>query len=385
MATTHTDPYDPEADPPDQAPGLAVGEPKPGTPPPPEAAAPAPFQRERFRDDWMATGTDVGRQNALLDQYGLRLDPAGRTTLPTGELMDLRIGAKAGQNLAGWTGVGPSGPAPGPAGPGSGVSSGGPAGAGSAGPAASGMDSPPAWLTAVTDRIAGLTATGGPTPFQQQMRDLVLQQMQRAQAPIDPNSPEVAQPTEAARLASERSLQDERTALAERLYAEGGGGSNELQQGIQQSRERQGATLAGLQSQLYSRLAAQKADQLQQALSLAVQSGDAEAARTIQMQLAQLDASLRAQQLAQQGSQFSASLAQQGSQFTQGLAQQKLLAELENALRAQQLGQQNAQYYAGLGEQQRQWNDSFGLEGAKFRYGQDRDVVNAGLSPAGGA
>jgi hypothetical protein len=64
-----------------------------------------PFQREQFRDQWMGTGTDVNAQNNLLSQYGLKADSAGRVTLPTGETLDLRIGAKSGQNLAGWTGV----------------------------------------------------------------------------------------------------------------------------------------------------------------------------------------------------------------------------------------------------------------------------------------
>jgi hypothetical protein len=53
----------------------------------------------------MSTGTDVNRQNALLAQHGLTPDAAGRVRLPTGETIDLRIGAKAGRNLAAWTGV----------------------------------------------------------------------------------------------------------------------------------------------------------------------------------------------------------------------------------------------------------------------------------------
>lgn len=63
------------------------------------------FDRNVFRDMWMGTGNNVAAQDALLKQFGIQLDPAGRGRLPSGELLDLRIGAKAGQNLAGWTAI----------------------------------------------------------------------------------------------------------------------------------------------------------------------------------------------------------------------------------------------------------------------------------------
>jgi hypothetical protein len=78
------------------------------------------FNREQFRDAWMGTGNNKAAQDALLAQYGLTLDGAGRSRLPTGEVIDLRIGAKAGGTQAGWGGTGadlkirqtPSAPAP---------------------------------------------------------------------------------------------------------------------------------------------------------------------------------------------------------------------------------------------------------------------------------
>lgn len=65
-----------------------------------------PFQREQFRDAWMATGSDKAAQDQLLAQHGLTPDAAGRVTLPTGEVMDLRYGARAGGTQATWTGAG---------------------------------------------------------------------------------------------------------------------------------------------------------------------------------------------------------------------------------------------------------------------------------------
>jgi hypothetical protein len=76
--------------------------PPPAAPKPP----PSPWDRNSFRDAWMGTGTDVGRQDQLLSQYGIQISGNGTATLPSGEIMDLRIGARSGQNLAGWTGVG---------------------------------------------------------------------------------------------------------------------------------------------------------------------------------------------------------------------------------------------------------------------------------------
>jgi len=176
--------------------------------------------------------------------------------------------------------------------------------------------------------------------FQDQIRQMLMQQMQSASRPIDVNSDEIKQPYDAARLSASRDLDEEQKALAERLYAEGGGsGSNELQQGIQQSRERSAVGLAGIRGQLVQRAVQMRQQQLQQALQLAVQSGDADAARAVQMQLAQLD----------------------------------------NAFRYASLGQQASQFGQQLGQQRSQWADSFGLQAGQFQYLKDRDLANAGL------
>lgn len=267
------------------------------TPAPAAAAPQTPWNREQFRDTWMSTGNNVTRQNDVLKQYGLTLDQAGRTTLPTGEVMDLRIGAKSGQNLAGWTGVGPT------------------AGPGGDGGAAGGFG-------------AGAGGMGGGGSAND-VRGLLMQILTRSQQPIDPNSAEIAAPMEGAKLEAQRGLDAERKALAERLYAEGGGsGTNELQQGMQQAQERTATGLAGLRGQLMQRAAEQRQSQLQQALALAVQIGDAEQARAIQMEMARM---------------------------------------------------QNALGQAELGQRARQWDDSFGLQGAQFQYLKDRDLMGAGL------
>lgn len=144
---------------------------------------------------------------------------------------------------------------------------------------------------------AGAGPAAGPaqpasSPFQDQVRQLLMKTMQDNSKPVDENSAEIQQPFNAASMQAQRGFEGERKALAERLYAEGGGsGTNELTHGLQQSSERMAGGLASVKAQLYQRAIEQRQSQLRSALSLAVQSGDAESARAIQMQLAQMDQS----------------------------------------------------------------------------------------------
>lgn len=64
------------------------------------------FDHDTFRNAWMGTGNNVDAQNAILKQYGLTASPNGTVTLPDGAIMDLRRGAKVGDNTAQWMGVG---------------------------------------------------------------------------------------------------------------------------------------------------------------------------------------------------------------------------------------------------------------------------------------
>lgn len=278
--------------------------------PPPVTAAPQPqFNREQFRDAWMSTGTDVNRQNELLNMHGLTADGAGRFTLPTGEVIDGRIGARAGINQAAWTGVGPT------AGPG------GESGGGGYGQTSGSIGG------------AGGSGAGG---FMGSVREQLMKILQQSQQPVDANSDQIKVPMEAAQNEAQRQLEGEQKALAEAQYAQGrGSASNELTQGIQQSRERVAGSLGNLRGQLLQRVAEQRMSQLQQALSLAVQSGDAEAARALQMQLAQM----------------------------------------QNSLQRASLSEGARQFDLGLGERRRQFDDSFGLDAARFRYQQDRDLA----------
>jgi hypothetical protein len=129
--------------------------------------------------------------------------------------------------------------------------------------------------------------------FTEQVRQLLMQRIANDTGSVDPNSNQIKAPMDAAQLQADRGLQTERTALAEQLYAQGDLGSNSLNQGIQQSAERNATglaqTRAGLISQEYASRRADLNDAMQQALA----SGDAESARQIQMAIANLNATVQ--------------------------------------------------------------------------------------------
>lgn len=170
---------------------------------------------------------------------------------------------------------------------------------------------------------------GGGGDLEAALRNQLLQQMAQGNQPIDENALGIRQPFEAASLAAQREQDRERTALAERLYAQGGLRGPELAQGIQQSAERNAVGLASIKSGLIGNEIAARRTQLAQALQLANSIGARKEALALQAQLAELDNKFRYAQLGQQGSQF---------------------------------GQELGYRYAGLSQAQNQFNDQYGLQ-----------------------
>jgi hypothetical protein len=147
----------------------------------------------------------------------------------------------------------------------------------------------------------GATTTPAPhTPtandiWMQQLRDILMQRLAAAGTPVDVNAPEITSAVTAARDEGTRSAEQERTALAERLYAQGGGalGTNAINQEIQQSAERNAANVGGLRAKLIMNEVNAKRSEMQQLLQMALAAGDASSAREVQMALADLEATLR--------------------------------------------------------------------------------------------
>ena len=188
--------------------------------------------------------------------------------------------------------------------------------------AAPASTAPPAPAGGAASSGAGYTP-GAPavmprSAFNEDIRKFLLERIRGASTPVDQNAPEITETLTAARDEGTREAEQERTALAERLYAEGvrgggGGGLNTgaLTQQIQQSGERNAGRMQGLRANLLMNAYNQKAQQLQHFLSLAVASGDADSARAVQVELANLEAALRREGLGANLAMFGANLDQQ--------------------------------------------------------------------------
>jgi hypothetical protein len=147
----------------------------------------------------------------------------------------------------------------------------------------------------------GTASVTGPatSAFTDELRKILMDRIKESSKPVDANSPEILAALQAARDEASRSSDSERTALAERLYAQGvgtGGGalqSGALTQQIQQSSERTAGSLAKVRASLLMNAYNNKFQELRDNLQLAFASGDAESARAIQIQIANLQATIQ--------------------------------------------------------------------------------------------
>jgi len=164
---------------------------------------------------------------------------------------------------------------------------------------------------------AGAAGAAGGAPaqsdFMNQLRATLLKQIAQAQTPVDENALQITAPLSAARDEVSRSSDAERKALAEHAYATGDLHSSTLGQQMQQSAERNAGGLSQLRAGLISNEYKQKRDELQSYLQLAVASGDAELARQVQMEMAQLNASVNREGQGINLAEFTAQLNQQAA------------------------------------------------------------------------
>lgn len=126
------------------------------------------------------------------------------------------------------------------------------------------------------------------------LQDLIMKKLGEASAPVNENDLAISQPLAAARDEVQRSQDAERTALAERLYAQGGGSlqSGELGQAIQQSAERNAGGLSQLRAGLITQQYQAKQQELETLLSQALASGDTQSAQLLQGEIAALNAAV---------------------------------------------------------------------------------------------
>lgn len=164
------------------------------------------------------------------------------------------------------------------------------------------------------------------------VRQMLMDSLGQASRPVSENDPGIREVLAGQRLAGQRGAERQRSILAERLAAEGlsdSGAMNTGIQGIEQNRAENDvrATGAALTGEL-----TQRRNQLQNLLALAVQSGDAQSARSIQAQLQLMDMQLRDSQFGRQLQYQYDQLGTDSAFKTAGLNQSFLLALLNGAL-----------------------------------------------------
>lgn len=159
---------------------------------------------------------------------------------------------------------------------------------------------------------AGGSAPPAANPFLTQIRQLIMERLGKMGGDPSLDDPALKAQSEAYRVSRERGAQQQRAAMAERAAAngtlQGGQSSGSFDTTLQGIYEDVGQDIAGNDAQLLGNETMQRRAEVQNLLNMALQSGDAESARALQLQLAKMDEALRKQQLSQQNRQFNADL-----------------------------------------------------------------------------
>jgi hypothetical protein len=236
---------------------------------PPETRTLTPWDHSTFRDEWLGTGNNVGAQDSILGKYGITLAANGTGTMPDGSIMDLRRGARAGDNTAQWMGLGDkSGMYANPGGGGAPGAPGGPGGSGG-----------PKW------------------------DDLYNELMKRGKQSLDVNAndPIIRNQTDAFAASQDRAKRDALNAAAERSSPYGTGG---MQGQERMMAEHLGANVGGFQAELMGRELQSKRDEISHALDSASTMLSEQQRVSLQRELGLLDAEIRRQGQADQRDQF---------------------------------------------------------------------------------
>lgn len=208
---------------------------------------------------------------------------------------------------------------------------------GAKGAAAGGAPARPGWTATGGGGGGAAPAAGGPgtgnpaedpNSFQSQVRKMLMDQLTKLGQPLTGDDPAIAGEMQAQSRLAERERQARRSASAERAanngFLGGGQSSGVFEADVQSGYQDKAENLSDVQSQLFSRELSARRSQLSQLLSMAMAAGENDAANALRLKLAEMDDAVRR---------------------------------------------------LGISENARQWDDSFGLDAAKFKYGQNRDTV----------
>lgn len=163
----------------------------------------------------------------------------------------------------------------------------------------------------------GSAGPGG--DFNGQVRSMLMEQLKGMGQTPGAEDPIIKNQVDAYRNEKTRASQAQRAALAERAAASGlnsgGAGSGAFESGVGGILEAQGEDVGQFSAGAVSKELYSRRDKMTQLMHMALQTGDNEMARNLQMQIAQMDNQLRYATLGEQGRQFDAGLGENRRQF----------------------------------------------------------------------
>jgi hypothetical protein len=160
------------------------------------------------------------------------------------------------------------------------------------------------------------------TAFGQQIRARLLAAL--GQGPVTADDPEIAPAVMANKVATERGLENERNAIAERMHAQGLGNSGSLDQQTQAAMERAAMGEGNFVGNALMSAAQDRRNQLTQLLQEGGNILNADDAQALQGKIADLDAFLRQQGITNQNNQANDQMGLTGAYYQALLKQQQI-------------------------------------------------------------
>jgi hypothetical protein len=200
---------------------------------------------------------------------------------------------------------------------------------------------------------AAATTPGQPTTIADAFKASLVNTLNQGNVTPTLNDPTLKAQSDAYNVGETRATEANRAQMAERAAMQGGTGVNSgaFDVGISDLLERQGERQGGFNAKLVGDEAKQRKQQLLQAAAIAGQHLSAEEARKLQMELAQLDATISREGIASQANIAGNSLGVQSRIGEGGLNNQLLSILLGNQYNNAALQQQGTQFTTGLDTQ----------------------------------
>lgn len=170
----------------------------------------------------------------------------------------------------------------------------------------------------------GVGGPGGGTPpaandFLTKIRQQIMERLGQMKGDPSLSDPALAAQSQAYRTSRERGAEQDRAAMAERAAAngtlQGGQSSGSFDTELRSIQEGKSSDIAGNDAELLGNEVMQRRAEVQSLMNMALQSGDQESARMLQMQLAKMDEAIRMKQLAESKRQFDSDLGYRNRTF----------------------------------------------------------------------